>query len=152
MKVKKIVLTLVCIFAAVSGFAGKDDDRPVQVSQLPQTAQEFIKKNFSGIKVALAKMESDFFDKSYKVIFTNGNKVEFDRNGKWKKIECRYTEVPASAIPVFIRKHISESYPGVKVWKLEYYKGKKRKYEVKLSNRWELEFDYKGNLLDIDRD
>ena len=148
---KKILLTLVCVFVTISSFASKDDDRPIQVSQLPQVAQEFIKKNFSGVKVALAKMESDFFDKSYEVIFTNGNKVEFDRNGKWDKIECKYTEVPVSAIPEFIKKYVSENYPDVKVWKLEY-KEKKRKYEVKLSNRWELEFDNKGNLLDIDRD
>ena len=96
-------------------------------------------------------MESDFFDKSYEVIFTNGNKVEFDRNGKWDKIECKYTEVPVSAIPEFIKKYISENYPDVKVWKIEYER-KRGKYEVKLSNRWELKFDKNGTLLDIDKD
>lgn len=151
MKMKKILLTLVSVFIAISSFASKDDDRPIQMNQLPQAAQEFIKKNFSGVKVALAKMESDFFDKSYEVIFTNGNKVEFDRNGKWDKIECKYTEVPASAIPEFIKKYVSENYPDVKVWKIEYER-KRGKYEVKLSNRWELKFDKNGTLLDIDKD
>ena len=148
---KKILLTLVCVFVTISSFASKDDDRPIQVNQLPQVVQEFIKKNFSGVKVALAKMESDFFDKSYEVIFTNGNKVEFDRNGKWDKIECKYTEVPVSAIPEFIKKYISENYPEVKVWIIEYER-KRGKYEVKLSNRWELKFDKNGTLLDIDKD
>ena len=76
---------------------------------------------------------------------------EFDRDGKWDKIECKYTEVPVSAIPEFIKKYISENYPDVKVWKIEYER-KRGKYEVKLSNRWELKFDKNGTLLDIDKD
>ena len=45
-----------------------DDDKPIQVNQLPQTAQTFIKTHFPDNKVAMAKMETDWFDKSYDVI------------------------------------------------------------------------------------
>lgn len=45
-----------------------DDDKPIQVNQLPQPAQTFIKQYFSAAKVAMAKMETDLFDKSYDVI------------------------------------------------------------------------------------
>lgn len=62
-----------------------DDDKPIQFSELPQTAQQFVKQNFANKKVALAKMESDFFGKNYDVIFVNGDKVEFDRSGNWEK-------------------------------------------------------------------
>ena len=44
---------------------------------MPQTAQTFIKTHFPDNKVAMAKMETDWFDKSYDVIFTNGDKLEF---------------------------------------------------------------------------
>ncbi len=148
---KKIVFSLMCFFSVLAVQASDDDDRPIRIDQLPKTAQEFIQQNFSGLKVALAKMESDFFDKSYEVIFVNGNKVEFYRNGRWKEIECKYDEVPASAVPEFVRKYVAENHAGLKVWKLEYDEEKSR-YEVKLSNRWELKFDIRGNLIDLDRD
>ena len=98
---KKLVFLLVCLFT-LQTVARADDDKPIQVTQMPQPAQQFIKQHFADSKVALAKMESDFFYKSYEVIFTNGDKVD------------------------------------------------KKDYEVKLSNRTELKFDLKFNLIDID--
>ena len=74
---KKLVFLLVCLFT-LQTVARADDDKPIQVTQMPQQAQQFIKQHFADSKVALAKMESDFFYKSYEVIFTNGDKVEFD--------------------------------------------------------------------------
>ena len=71
---KKLVFLLVCLFT-LQTVARADDDKPIQVTQMPQPAQQFIKQHFADSKVALAKMESDFFYKSYEVIFTNGNKV-----------------------------------------------------------------------------
>ena len=50
-----------------------------------------------------------------------------------------------------IRKYVAEHHAGLKVWKLEYVEEEKC-YEVKLSNRWELKFDTRGNLIDLDRD
>ena len=85
---KKIVIGLMCFLTAFTAQAVEDDDKPIRVDQLPSKAQTFIRENFSGLKIALAKMESDFFDKSYEVIFVNGNKVEFYRDGRWKEIEC----------------------------------------------------------------
>lgn len=148
---KKIVIGLMCFLTAFTAQAVEDDDKPIRVDQLPSKAQTFIRENFSGLKIALAKMESDFFDKSYEVIFVNGNKVEFYRDGRWKEIECKYDEVPLSAVPDFIRKYVAEHHAGLKVWKLEYVEEEKC-YEVKLSNRWELKFDTRGNLIDLDRD
>lgn len=148
---KKILLSLICTFAVLAVQAGRDDDRPIRIDRLPEKARTFIQKHFGGIKVALAKMESDFFEKSYEVIFVNGNKVEFYGDGDWKEIECKYTEVPDSAVPSFIRSYVRDNHAGRKIWKLEYGEEKKR-YEVKLSDRLELTFDLKGNLVDLERE
>lgn len=64
---KKVFLFLVCLFA-LQTVVMADDDKPIQVNQLPQPAQTFIKQYFSAAKVAMAKMETDLFDKSYDVI------------------------------------------------------------------------------------
>ncbi|WP_294628414.1 PepSY-like domain-containing protein [uncultured Bacteroides sp.] len=143
---KKLVFLLVCLFT-LQTVAFADDDRPIQVTQMPQSAQRFIKQHFADSKVALAKMESDFFNKSYEVIFTNGNKVEFDKKGDWEEVNCKFTSVPSAVVPPAIRKYIATNYPDTKVWNI----GRdKKEYEVKLSNRVELKFDLQFNLIDID--
>ncbi|WP_455585688.1 PepSY-like domain-containing protein [Bacteroides sp.] len=143
---KKLLLLFVCLFT-FQAIVKADDDKPVQISQLPQAAQQFIKTHFGNSKVAIAKMESDWFDKSYDVIFTNGNKLEFDKQGNWKEVDCKYSAVPATVIPAQILKYVSENYPDAKVLKIE---RDKKDYEVKLSNKWELKFDLQFNLIDID--
>ena len=143
---KKLLLLLVCLFT-FQAVVKANDDKPIKVAQLPQQAQQFIKSHFGNSKVAIAKMETDWLDKSYDVIFTDGNKLEFDKQGNWKEINCKYSAVPAGVIPAQILKYVSENYPDAKVLKIE---RDKKDYEVKLSNRWELKFDLQFNLIDID--
>lgn len=143
---KKLVFLLVCLFA-LQTIMYADDNKPIQVSQMPQPAQQFIRQHFADSKVALAKIENDFFDKSYEVIFTDGNKVEFDKKGNWKEVNCKYSSVPMTIPPTPIQKYVENNYPDVKVLKIE---RDKQEYEVKLSNRVELKFDLKFNLIDID--
>ena len=143
---KKLVFLLVCLFT-LQTVARADDDKPIQVTQMPQPAQQFIKQHFADSKVALAKMESDFFYKSYEVIFTNGNKVEFGKNGNWEEVNCKYTSVPTATSPTTVPKYVTTNYPDTRVLKIE---RDKKEYEVQLSNRVELKFDLKFNLIDID--
>lgn len=143
---KKLLLLFMCLFT-IQSVVKADDDKPVRIEQLPQSAQQFIKTHFGDSKVAIAKMETGWFDKSYDIIFTDGNKLEFDKQGNWKEINCKYSAVPASVIPEQIKKYVTENYPGAQVLKIE---RDKRDYEVKLSNKWELKFDLQFNLIDID--
>ena len=84
---KKLVMMLVCMFA-VHTMVMADNDKPIEVSQLPAKAQTFIKTYFKDHKVAMAKLESGMFYKSYDVVFTNGEKVEFDKSGEWKRYDA----------------------------------------------------------------
>lgn len=125
-----------------------DDDKPIQFSGLPRTAQQFVMQNFADKKVALAKMESDFFQQNYDVIFVNGDKVEFDRSGNWKKIKCKYSQVPASLVPNPIMVYVRDNYPECKIIELE---KEGNTYEAKLSNGWELKFNKNFELIDLDK-
>ena len=82
-----------------------------------------------------------------KLFFTNGNKVEFDKKGNWEEVDCKHSSVPVPIIPAAIQKYVTTHYPDAKVLKIE---RDKKDYEVKLSNRTELKFDLKFNLIDID--
>ncbi len=143
---KKLLFLFVCLFT-LQTVAKADDDKPIQVTQMPKTAQQFIKQHFADSKVALAKMENDLLSKSYEVIFTDGNKIEFDKKGNWEEVNCKFTSVPLQVIPQPIQQYINTNYPDAKVLVIE---RDSKDYEVKLSNRVELKFDLKFKLIDID--
>ena len=145
---KKIVFLFVGLFV-MNIMAWASNDKPINVSEMPKPAQEFIKRHFANQKVAVAKMETDFMAKSYDVIFTNGDKVEFDKKGKWTNVDCEHSQVPVEIIPTAIQKYVTEHYPRTKVVKIELtdHKG----YDVELNNGFELEFDKRMRVKDIDR-
>lgn len=143
---KRIILFLVFVVSLqTTMLAG--NDKPIDINQLPETAQQFIQKHFSNEKISIAKMETEFFDKSYEIFFVNGNKIEFDKKGNWTEINCKFSEVPGGVIPQKIRDHVTSNYSESKVIEID---RDKHDYEVKLSNGLELKFDLKFNLIDID--
>ena len=87
---KKIVFLFISLFA-MNFVALAGNDKPIQVSEMPKAAQLFIKNHFADLSVAMAKVETDFLDKNYDVVFTNGNKVEFDKKGNWTNVDCEHT-------------------------------------------------------------
>ena len=145
---KKIVFLFACLFSLnLSLWAG--NDKPINVSEMPKAAQEFIQRHFANQQVAVAKVETDFLAKSYDVIFTNGDKVEFDSKGKWTNVDCEHSQVPVEVLPADIHKYVTKHYPQAKVVKIELtdHKG----YDVELNNGFDLEFDKRLRLRKIDR-
>ena len=124
-----------------------DNDKPIQVNQLPAKAQTFISTYFKNSKVALAKQESELFYKSYDVVFTNGDQLEFDKDGEWTEVKCRQSEVPSPIIPEAISSYVKTNYPDAKILEIE---RDRKEYEIKLSNRWEIKFDSQMRVIDID--
>ena len=143
-RMKKWILLLLCCFS-LNTLVWADDEKPIQVGQLPTKAQTFISTYFKGHKIALAKVESDLFSKSYDVIFTDGDKLEFDKRGDWVEISCK--GVPMQAVPEAIRLYVQSNYENTKILKIE---RSSKEYEVELSNRLELTFDKEFHLIDID--
>ena len=145
---KKIVFLFISLFAMnLVALAG--NDKPIQVSEMPKAAQLFIKNHFADLSVAMAKVETDFLDKNYDVVFTNGNKVEFDKKGNWTNVDCEHTQVPVAILPDAIRQYVTKNYPDAKVLKIEV--TDRKGYDVELSNGFELEFDKRMNVIDVDR-
>ena len=146
MRTKKLILTVVFAFACLSVLhAGHD--KPITYSQLPVAAQQFIKKYFPRHKIALAKMEREFLGRSYDVIFTSGDKVEFNRSGEWTEIDCKSAPVPAGIVPAPIVNYVRKNYQGAQIMEI----GRKDNYyEVNLSNRLEIKFNKKFQVIEID--
>lgn len=123
-----------------------DNDKPISVSQLPAMAQQVIKKNFASKKIAVV-VQDGMINKSYDVMFTNGDKVEFNRNGEWTEIDCRRTTVPTALIPSAIKTYVTQNYPDAKVLKIE---KDGSECEVKLSTGMEITFNKNFQAIDID--
>ena len=141
---KKVFLAIVAlVFVSVQSFA----DRAVEKSQLPANVQEFVKKHFPNIEVSYAKQDNDLFERDYTVVLTNGNKIEFISKGEWKEVDCEHHQVPEGIIPDAIRKYLNENQKGHRVIEI---KKELRHYDVKLSNKLEMEFSLDGKLLRYD--
>ena len=143
---KKMMFAMFLLFAAVLN-ANAGNDRIITKDKLPVNAQQFMDTHFQTQKISYVKEERDFFERSYEVVFADGTKLEFTGKGEWKEVDCRYSEVPAAIIPATIMEYVLERFPAEKVLKIERETGN---YEVKLSNRYELTFDKKLRIIDID--
>lgn len=143
---KQMITLTLCLFACFH-FAKADTDLPVTVSELPQKAQEFIKQYFPQQEVSFAKVEKDFWEKKYEVVFVNGEKVEFDKNGNWEEVKCKFSVVPNGIVPEKIREQLSKQFPTAKVLKIE---RDSKGYEIELDNKLEVKFNKSFQLTDID--
>lgn len=144
-----IISLILALAAAVPAAASPDmgDDKAIHPSRLPKAALQTINTHMRGRKIALAKVESELFSKSYTVIFTNGEKIEFDGRGRWTEIKCKRSAVPATLVPARIAAYIRENYPDCRILETE---RDDDEYEVKLSNYLEVTFNKKFEVIDID--
>ena len=144
---KKFFLVLVSVLA-INSFVMASEDKPIAVERMPQKAQQFIKSHFGNHQVAMAKVETDFLSKSYDVIFTNGDKVEFDGKGEWTNVDCEYSAVPVAVIPAAIKAYVDKHYPDAKVKQIE---KDRREYDVELTNGWDIKFDKSFRVVELDK-
>ncbi len=147
---KTFVISLILALASLlPATASPDmgDDKAISPSQLPKAALQTISTHLRGRKIAIAKMEGGLFSKSYTVIFTNGEKIEFNGRGHWTEIKCKRSAVPASLVPARIAVYIRENYPDCRILEIE---RDDDETEVKLSNYVEVTFDSDFNVTDID--
>ena len=142
---KRMLITLA--FAMASLTIVRADDRPVTFAQLPQAAQAFINNNYDGDKVSFATVDDDFFKPDYHVALVSGVMLQFENDGRLEGIKTKTGNIPAGIIPVQIVDAVKGYYPDAKI--LEYEVGR-RTYEVKLSNRLELKFDSRFNVIELD--
>lgn len=143
--ITRTIMALICLATFQTAWA--DNDKPISVSQLPTAAQQILNSHFVDKKVALAKVESGLIEKNYDVIFTTGEKIEFDRKGNWTEIDCKQSSVPAKLVPTQITNYVKQNYPGNKILKIE---KDRNEYEIKLSNGIEITFNKNFDVIDID--
>lgn len=140
-QMKYFFVALLSLF--VTNMAWADDDKPITVNQLPEAVKTFVGTNFQSQKIVYAEKEGN----TYECLLENGTKIEFNKRGKWKAIDCKSNAVPAKFIPKTIQKYVGNNFANAKITKIE-----KEHYghEVELSNDIDLRFNHKGILIGMD--
>ena len=145
MKNIKFFLLMAMVMTMSLTMSADDDDRVITYDQLPQAAQTFLKANFATKVPLLVTADWDDFTIRYE----SGEKIEFDRSGNWKDIECYNGKVPAAAVPEQISTYVTSTFPGKSIIKIERHRSV---YEVKLNNGMEIEFNRHFQVIDTDYD
>lgn len=111
----------------------------VQLSSLPQAAQNFIKQHFPNIEVFYIERDWDDIE----VYLSNGTQIEFFPNGDWKEVKS-YANMPDSILPANVMAAVQRAYPQASIIKIE---KQFAIFEVKLNNMMELYIDNNGTLI-----
>jgi len=146
-RIMRILMIAICCMMSFNIVANAGNDKPINVNELPATAQTLLSKHFKGQKVMLATIESGVVSRSYDVVLRNGTKLEFDKKGNLTEIDCKQGIVPSQLIPQAIKNYLKENYRGEAVRKIEW---NKKEYEVELTNGIDLTFNKHFQLIDID--
>ena len=142
----KRMIFLICLFLMMgTTYSIAGDGYVVGIQQLPAPAQEVMTKCFADKTVLTILKERN----EYEVIFNNGEKIEFNKKGEWTEVSCHTTQVPDILIPNPIKARIKADFANSKIVKIDRSR-KGKKYEVKLSNGLEVEFDKKFNVIKVD--
>ena len=144
--IQTMTIVICCLMAYLMP-AKADNNKPIQVKELPVKAQTVLTQHFTNQKVVLATIESGIIDKSYDVVLQNGTKLEFDKKGNVTEIDCKQGAVPEKLIPQAIYTYLQENQPGQTVRKIEF---NKNEYEVELSNGLDITFNKHFQVIDID--
>ena len=144
---KKILVIILAVFSLGVVTVKADNDRVITKDALPAKAQQFVNAHFANVKISYIKEDRDFFDRNYELVFADGSKIEFARNGEWVDVDCRYNSVPQAIVPDAIKAYVKSNFPDVKIIEIE---RKRANHEVKLSNKLELVFDKNLKIKGID--
>ncbi len=147
---KKNIINLITFIALILTTASVNaQETVVTQNELPQNAQNFIKKHFSGYNLDYIILEKKFLSSNdYTARFTEGLKIEFNGKGEWQEVDGDYTEIPTDFISKNILSYVKTKFSNTKIVRIE--KGFFGCQDVKLSNGLELEFDSKGNFKRVD--
>ena len=120
-----------------------DNERMITFNQLPAQAQTMLKKHFADKVPLIVTVDRD----DYTVVYQSGEKIEFDKKGNWKDLNCKTSAVPQELIPEQIKANVKNTFPGAVIIKFD---RDRRGYDVKLNNGMELEFNKQFQIAEID--
>ena len=145
---KKLFFAAMLLMTSVVSANADNNERAINVAQLPQTAQSFLTANFSGKTVAFAVEERKFFGTEYEVVYTDRTEVSFRSDGEWESVETKYEQVPSSVVPAQIADFVAKG--GFEGQFIKEISRDRYSWEITLSSGIEIKFDKQFNVIGYD--
>jgi len=145
---KNLIKTALVVLIAGSSFQAIGQEKVIEVSNLPKSAQNFISSHYGQEKIALAKSEKEILSAiEYKVVLANGIELEFDSKGNWTEVDAKSKSVPQDIIPAKIKTYVQKSFPDNNIVQIN---KSSKGYEIELTNGIEVKFNKNADFIKID--
>lgn len=79
------------------GLQSCDDEREISYGKLPSLARAFIETYFPDQSVSYAERDKDDGRREYSVVLSNGTEIDFDQNGDWESVDCKFSVLPEAS-------------------------------------------------------
>ena len=145
MRLKSFLMALVAYsFSFTACTAG---EKVITYPELPLDAQRLIEKYFQKADVSVVIMDKEAIFVEYEVRLTDGTKIEFEKNGELKKIDCGTKAVPETLLPEPVRQYVKNQLPNTLIteWSKDDFR-----WKAELSNHLELVFNRKFEFVGLD--
>lgn len=142
----KNVISFLCMILFFT-FNSCSQDRVITFDQLPANSQTTITKYFNKDNISFVKIDEEAFSYEYEIYFNDGTKVEFEKSGEVKKVDCNHQRVPDGLIPAPVLTYVKNNYPNAFI--IEWNK-KRNGWKAELNNELELYFNNQYQFIGID--
>ena len=141
---KTMILALcTSLLCCLSSFA---QEAPVEQSQLPREAKNFLKEHFKS-KFHHAVKDVDGRVITYEVVLNDNTEIDFDDSGRWMEVDGKNKAIPTSFIQKQTLDYVKINNPKEAIVKIE---RSDSGYDVELSNGVDLKFDAMGTFVKVD--
>lgn len=132
-------------FVLIIALSSCDKDEKINIEQLPNAGQFFIKDHFAGQKViSITKEEEAMEGIEYEARLDNGVVVTFDKDGNWTEVDAPdNVSLPTTFIVDSIVDYVGSEYPNIGINSIDKVN---RGFDVELTNDVDLEFDRDGKI------
>lgn len=105
----KTGLLLFVVLAAAS--CDKDSEKEIGYDALPQKARQFIAQYFPNAECTRIVRDKDDGTTEYETWFSDGTELDFDKQGDWTSVDCKFSALPEGILPEAIATDIATRYP-----------------------------------------
>lgn len=124
------------------------DEKEIGYDALPQKAQLFIAQYFPMAECSRIVRDKDDGTTEYEAWLSDGTELDFDKQGDWTSVDCKFSALPEGILPEAIATDIATRYPDAVPYKVE---KQPVGYEIDIPC-WELYYNYQGTFIRAERD
>ena len=112
-----LIACMACVKLAM--FSSCDDEKNIDFDELPDAAQQFIKRYYPNADIVHIIQDKDDGRKDYDVVLSDGTEMEFNENGEWQKVESNFSTLPSGILPAAIESDVTARFSEARIHGVE---------------------------------